>query len=603
MTLVPIVVALPLLAAALIAAGGHLVPPHLCNLVAMAVATAVTSAATILVFHSAQHDLVYWFGGWKPRHGLAVGISFVVDPFGAGLAALAGALMSAALVFSYHYFEDVGYLFYSLMLVFLGALVGFALTGDLFNLFVFFELMSVSAYALTGYKIEQASVVQGALNFAVTNTIGAFLVLFGIALVYGRTGALNLAQIGAELARGRADGLVIGSFVLLTVGFLVKAGAVPFHFWLSDAYAVAPAPVGVLLAGVMSDLGLHAVARIYWEVFSGPTAGHAAAVRGLLVGIGLATALVGAIMCLLQADLKRLIAFLTISQVGIFLVGIGLLRARGLAGSTLSIAADGLVKGALFLTVGAIQNRLGGGDELWLRGRGRARRYLPTGLLLTLCGLGIAGLPPFGPFLARSLIDESAPGWIPPLLTAATLVTGACVLRAAGRIYLALGPASDPLLHTQPDEPGEEPERAQPAWLIVPPAAVLLVAGLGLAFAPGLAGHAEHVAERAVDRPGYAAEVLHGRLPPVAPAPPSWHAYTAADWAYGAASSSGAVALALLLLYRGRAPALVRAAAARLTAQPLAALRAAHSGVIGDYATWLAVGTVLFAAIWGATLR
>src|SRR5207249_1998051 len=122
-------------------------------------------------------------------------------------------------------------------------------------LFVFFELMGVAAYALTGYKVEQPAVLQGALNFAVTNTIGAFFVLFGIALVYGRTGALNLAQIGETLSRRPADGLVIGSLALLTVGFLIKAGAAPFHFWLADAYAVAPPPVGASLAGVMSDLG------------------------------------------------------------------------------------------------------------------------------------------------------------------------------------------------------------------------------------------------------------------------------------------------------------------------------------------------------------
>jgi multicomponent Na+:H+ antiporter subunit D len=600
MTLIPLVVALPLLAAAAIAAGGHFVPAHLCNVLATATAAAVTTLATILILRSADHDLVYWFGGWRPRHGLAIGIAFAVDPFGAGLAALAGALMTAALVFSYHYFEDVGYLFYSLMLVFLGALAGFALTGDLFNLFVFFELMSVAAYALTGYRIEQPRVVQGALNFAITNTIGAFFVLFGIALLYGRTGALNLAQIGEALAGRRADGLVIGAFVLLTVGFLIKAGSVPFHFWLSDAYAVAPAPVGVLLAGVMSDLGLHAVARVYWDVFSGPT--DAGAVRGLLVGIGLATAIVGAVMCVLQADLKRLIAFVTISQGGVFLVGIGLLRAHALAGSTLAVVADGLVKGALFLSVGAIQNRLGGSDELWLTGRGRARRYLPSGLVMAGCGLGLAALPPFGPFLARSLIQEAAPGWIPPLLTAATLVTGACVLRAAGRIYLGLGPRRDPLLDPQPEEP-QEPEQAQPAWLIVPPAAALLVAGLGVAFTPGIAGGAEHAAQRMVDRSGHAATVLHGALPPAPPSPPAWHAFTAADWAYGAVSTAGAIALALLLLHRSRAPALVRAAAERLAGPPLDALRAAHSGVVGDYATWIAVGTVLIAAVCGATLR
>src|SRR5207237_2019100 len=158
----------------------------------------------------------------------------------------------------------------------------------------------------------------GSINFAVTNSIGAFMVALAIALVYGRTGALNMAQAGQALAGRKPDGLVVSALVLFTVGFLIKAGAVPFHFWLSDAYAVAPAPVGVLLTGIMSDLGLHAIARVYWDVFSGATVGHAGAVRGLLVGVGRLTALVGGGMSLLQSDLKRLLAFVRMSPGGIF---------------------------------------------------------------------------------------------------------------------------------------------------------------------------------------------------------------------------------------------------------------------------------------------
>src|SRR5207237_8472057 len=338
--------AVPRVAGPAIAAFGRLSPAGIDNLAAPAVAATVTVLSTILLFGSANHDTIHWFSGWTPRHSVAIGIAFTVDPIGAGLAALAGALMTAAFIFSWGYFEEVAHLYYTMMLIFLGALAGFALTGDLFNLFVFFELMSVSAYALTGYRITQPGVLQGAINFAVTNTIGAYMVALGIALVYGRTGALNMAQAGEALAGKRVDGLVIASLVLFTVGFLIKAGAVPFHFWLSDAYAVAPAPVGLLLTGIMSDLGYHAVARIYWDVFSGAAGSHAA-VRGLLVGIGLLTALVGGVMCLLEADVKRIVAFLTISHGGVFLVAVGLLRGDGLAGAAVYVVADGLVKGSL----------------------------------------------------------------------------------------------------------------------------------------------------------------------------------------------------------------------------------------------------------------
>src|SRR5439155_13226576 len=183
-------VAIPFVVAAAIVAVGHFLPGRIDNLLAIAAAATVAVLTTILVFRSSGGEQIHWFSGWTPRHGIAIGIAFTVDPIGAGLAALAGALMTAAFVFSWGYFEEVAHLYYTMMLIFLGALAGFALTGDLFNLFVFFELMSVSAYALTGYRISQPGVLQGAINFAVTNTIGAYMVALGIALVYGRTGAL-----------------------------------------------------------------------------------------------------------------------------------------------------------------------------------------------------------------------------------------------------------------------------------------------------------------------------------------------------------------------------------------------------------------------------
>ena len=124
---------------------------------------------------------------------------------------------------------------------------------------------------------------------------------------------------------------MIVAFTLLVGGFMTKAGAVPFHFWLSDAYAVAPVPVCILLAGVMSDLGLHAIGRIYWTVFSDTLS--AGDIRPVVVGFGLVTAIVGGLMCFLQRDLKRMLAFATISNIGAVLVGIGLLTRSGLAGS------------------------------------------------------------------------------------------------------------------------------------------------------------------------------------------------------------------------------------------------------------------------------
>jgi multicomponent Na+:H+ antiporter subunit D len=591
--LVPLPVVIPLIAAAALAASGHFLGKRVDDLVGIGAAAASAVVSTLLLFRSLDHDLVYWFGGWTLRHGLALGIAFDVEPLSAALAAFAAVVTTASFVFGWRYYDEVGTLFHVLTLVFLAAMSGFVLSGDLFNIFVFFELMSVCAYALVGYQIRSAAPLQGAINFAVTNSIGSFLVLFGIGLVYGRTGALNLAQIGRALEGRHADGLVVTAFALLLAGFLVKAGAVPFHFWLSDAYAVAPVTVCALLSAVMSDLGLHAVARIYWPSFSGVFAADAGSLRALLVGVGVMTALVGGVMCFFERDLKRLLAFVTISRVGVFLTGIGLLTARGLAGTTLYVVADGFVKAALFLAVGLLIYRVGEGDELRLRGRGMGAPV--AGVVFVSGGLLMAGLPPFGSFVGWSLLVRSAGdvgyGWLPPVLALCSILTGGTLLRAAARVFLGWGDAEDPLLTAEPPPLEEEPE-VRRSRLRVPlmfrPSLALLLVGAGIAFTPGLAARATQWAERLENRPAHAVEVLAGKAPPVT-ARPTFHA-GAAPYAYGAVSTVGAVGFALFGLYRRRLPVLLRRRAARLLAAPIGVLKGVHSGVVGDYVAWLTFG-------------
>src|SRR5206468_10460176 len=141
-------VAIPLLAAALVAATDHVSPRRLQDAIAVAAAASATAVSLVLMVQTQRHDLLHWFGGWKPDGGVAIGVGFVADPFGAGMAALACGLTTLALVYSWTYMREASRLFDVLMLVFCGAMAGFALTGDLFNMFVWFELMGVAAYAL-----------------------------------------------------------------------------------------------------------------------------------------------------------------------------------------------------------------------------------------------------------------------------------------------------------------------------------------------------------------------------------------------------------------------------------------------------------------------
>src|SRR5581483_3689852 len=274
--ILPLTVAIPLLVAAGISAANPLFKERRRILDGIGIATAAAVGILLLVTLATlgNGQKVYWFAGIRPHHGIALGIDFSVDRLNAGLGALAAWLVVAAMVFSWRYFERVSTWYHALMLVFLAGMIGFCLTGDIFDLFVWFEVMGVAAYALTAYRPEEKGPIQGALNFAITNSVGAYLSLSGIALIYGRTGALNMAQIGASIRHHPPDGLVVVAFVLILAGLLTKGAIVPFHFWLADAHAVAPTPVCVLFSGIVVELGLYGTARIYWTMFSAALAPH-----------------------------------------------------------------------------------------------------------------------------------------------------------------------------------------------------------------------------------------------------------------------------------------------------------------------------------------
>jgi multicomponent Na+:H+ antiporter subunit D len=610
----PLVAVIPLVAATALVGAVAISSRLFVDLISVGVSVAVTVLCVLLLRDAGDGLVVEWLGGWTPRDAVAIGIGLVVDPIGAGLAAFVALMFVMAFVFSYRYFTVVGPLYHTLMLVFLAGATGFCLTGDLFNLFVFFELVSVSAYALTAYDIEEEGPLTGTLNFAVTNSVGAFLILTGIALLYARTGALNMAQIGESLARGPADALVIGALTLMTVGFLTKAAIVPFHFWLADAYSVAPTPVCLLLSAAMSELGLYALARVYWTVFSGALGGAADAVMVVLLAAGALTALVGAVMCFAQRHLKRMLAFATVSHVGLFLIGIALLDAGALGGTAIYVIADGAVKAALFVGVGVVQHRFASVDELYLRGRGRA---LPiTAGLVIVGGLALASLPPFGPFLGKAMIEEAAfevgQGWVAAVFVVASALTGGAVLRAAGRVFFGWGQAGErhegfPFGGKEADPELAHPREDIPATLTVPMVA-LLAGGLLLGLVPGLADDAVGAADRLMNRSAYAAAVLGDDASPGAlltvtgGAPVHVPLPGLRDWLLAVLTMAGAVALAATALVRGPVRDLLGGVPGRGVRSGLAGLRELHGGHVGDYVTWLVVGTVALGAAWAASL-
>lgn len=344
-TLIPLPVAIPLIVAAFLALAGRWLGRRFCDALSIAIAGATVWATVLILQGVWLQPYTYWFGNWWPRNShVALGICFSIDAIGAAIAVLVAVLATAGLIFSWKIFQDTENHFQPLVLIFMAAMCGFSYTGDLFNLFVFFELMSVSAFALCGLKTLEPAPLQGAYNFAIVNTVGAFMIVLGIGLLYAQTGALNFAQIGRSLGT-HADHLVILAFLLIAVGFMAKAAIVPFHFWLADAHAVAPSPVCVLFSGVMVELGIYAVARIYWTTFHGALAVHTTALREIFLILAAVTCGVGGFMCYAEHHLKRLLAFSTISHAGLMLAGVALLSAKGLAGFLLYALSHGVIKG------------------------------------------------------------------------------------------------------------------------------------------------------------------------------------------------------------------------------------------------------------------
>ncbi len=576
----PLPVALPLAVAALLLLIGKFLPWRLPDAIATLSALAVLAVTVAMAVDAAQAPLVYWFGNWTPRSGLVIGIGLVVGQADATVGALVALLFAASFVFAWGYFEDIRAFFHVLMLLFLAAMEGFCLTHDLFNLFVWFEAMSVTAFALTAYQLE-ASSLEGALNFTVTNSIGSFLMLAGVGMLYSRAGALDFGALGRSVALSPHDPVVVGAFCMLAAALLIKGAMVPFQFWLADAHAVAPSPVSVIFSGAMVPLGIFGISKLYWEIYASAPA-VTTVMQTLLLGTGAASAILGGVACLRQRHMKRLLAFSTISHVGILLVGVALLTPRGLAGMLAYLLGHGLVKGALFMTAGILLAMLGGIDEIGLRGRGRA--IMPAGIAVAIGGLLLGGAPvgllDKGNELVDAAASEAGAEWVLPALVLGAACTGAAVLRAAARIFLGWGemPGEE---ERAPSE--DEPERGnRPLWLMMIPVSLLLA----LALASGASATGAFVlasAARFVAWDG-GASLGHLGAPPAVPPLPPPHPFL--PWL----TTGLSILIAGHDLARKRLPAPWLTATNRLM-HPLAiVIDRLHDGIVGDYVAWIIAG-------------
>jgi multicomponent Na+:H+ antiporter subunit D len=282
----------------------------------------------------------------------------------------------------------------------LAALMAGGLTADAVNIFVWFEVAALSSYGLTGFFLERPIALEAAFKNLVLTSIAGFGVFIGAAMLYSSHGALNFGQLRQALPQSGTHATLV-ALALLLAGFATKAGLVPFHGWLPDAHSPVPGGISALFSGLMVNFGILAIARIVLLVYQPANRGH---VLGLLTGIGIVSALLGAVLALAQDDLKRLLAWDTVSQMGLLAVGFAADEQHAVVGAVYHLLNHALFKALLFLCAGAVVHATGA-TKLSEMG-GLLRRRPITTLAFTVGALSISGVPGFNGYVSVGLIHE-----------------------------------------------------------------------------------------------------------------------------------------------------------------------------------------------------
>ncbi|GAA5195865.1 proton-conducting transporter membrane subunit [Rugosimonospora acidiphila] len=570
-SLVPLPVAIPLAGAAVAPLAARLYRPAL---TVVSVLALLASAAVLVVIAPTVyggHVLVEYLGKWGPVNGQVLGVTFGVDAWGLTFALVAASIGAVLLIFMVSDQATLGRreagASACLFLLLDAALIGGALTADLFNLFVWFEVAALASYALTAFFLERPPALEAAFKVLVLTNVASFLIFIATALLYTRHGALNLGQLHDALV-GHTDSADLIALGLLIAGFATKAGLVPFHGWLPDAHTVAPGPISALFSGLMVNFGIATIGRIVFSLYPGT----GAQVLGLLMVLGLVSAVGGAIFALLQDDLKRLLAYDTISQMGVLAIGLATASPTGLAGTAYHLVNHALFKSLLFLCAGAIVHATGATNLSNMHGLARRMPWLVGAF--TVGAAAIAGIPPLNGYVSLGLIHQALERGHQTVPYVLTLLAQAITVAALGKAVLAF--------FRRQRNPYARDERLRPGMR----AALLLIAGacLTLGVAPEwvLNNLIEPASAALSDAPAYTHAVLSGGGQ-VDPHRISYHYLNPLELALLPAT----VVLAAPLIWLARR---------YRDSQAIRRVRSVQTGSVNDYASYLVVGLLVTVA-------
>ncbi len=390
----------------------------------------------------------YSIGDWAPPIGIEYRIDLanaLVLTLVSGIAALV-APFSLPSVRSEIDLRQIN-LFYSAFLICLLGLLGVTITGDAFNVFVFLEISSLSTYALIalGARTDRRALT-ASFNYLIMGTIGATFFVIGLGLLYQATGTLNMADIKIKAADAAGIGMIEAGLAFIIVGIGLKAAMFPMHLWMPNAYAYAPSAVTAFIAAASTKVAVYVIIRFVYSVIGSEFAFVQAALTYILMPLGIAGMFFASLVAFFQADVKRMLAYSSIGQIGYMLLGIGLATKAGLAASLVHLFNHGLMKGALFMAVACVALRVGGRSVDAFRGL--ARRMPFTASAFIFSGLSLVGVPLTVGFISKWTLVTASFGadkpWAAFLIVASSLIAVAYVGRLIEIILLREAPTTGP---------------------------------------------------------------------------------------------------------------------------------------------------------------
>ena len=428
-------VVIPLIAAPLCLLAGR---ASLAWTIAFLASACATATAGILAYQTQHHGPIsYHMGGWAPPWG----IEYAVDSANAFILLLVSGIATVVLLYcpssvSKEIRAGREHMFYCMFILCLTGLLGIAITGDAFNVFVFLEISSLSSYALIAMG-SQRKALTASFQYLIMGTIGATFFLIGVGLLYMITGTLNLADLQTRIPQIQDSRPLLAAFAFITVGLALKAALFPLHLWLPNAYAYAPSGVSAFMAATATKVSLYVLLRFTFTLFGAEFAFGELPLHWVLLVPAVIAMFAGSFSAIFQHDIKRMLAYSSVAQIGYITLAIALASQAGVQAAMLHMFNHGLMKAALFCALGCIFYRIGSTRIEDMAGLGRQMPW--TFAAIVAGGLSLLGAPLTAGFISKWFLVQAALEqslwWLVVLIVASSMLAVVYVWRLVEALY------------------------------------------------------------------------------------------------------------------------------------------------------------------------